>query len=72
MNGGGNLGNEYIKVLGDLFDKTPKAVFAAILVSILSNGGDAFDGVATQLIAEWRTLYLNSIIPQRPPTERKA
>lgn len=68
MSGGGNLSNDYSLVLGPLFDKTPKAVLAAIVVSLLSQGGDHMDEVAAGLLAEWHTLYQNRIVPQRPPT----
>lgn len=64
------IGNPYERELGTLFDKTPKAVFAAIAVSVLTCGGDQLDEAADRLIAEWWTLYDNGIVPQKPAGER--
>jgi hypothetical protein len=60
------LSNAYVEVLGDLYDKTPKAVLAAVVVSLLSNGGDEFEPVPERFLAEWGTLYANRIVPQKP------
>jgi hypothetical protein len=58
------LTNEYVEVLGDLYDKTPKAVLAAIAVSALTNGGDELDEAQARLLAEWGALHANGIVPQ--------
>jgi hypothetical protein len=49
------------------FDRTPKAVIAAIAVSLAMRlSGDDFIK-ASQLVAEeWEILHANGIIPQRP------
>lgn len=59
--------NSYAEFLGGLYDTIPKAVFAAIAVSMVTNGGDQLDEAAQRLIAEWRILYDNHIVPQKPP-----
>lgn len=63
---GGNLKNEYAEALGPLYDRIPKAVLAAVVVSLLSNGGDELEQVSTRLLSEWGTLYHNRIVPQPP------
>lgn len=64
-----NLRNEYASQLGDLFDKTPKAVLAAIAVSALTTGGDYLEKARELLLEEWRILHENKIVPQSPPKE---
>lgn len=60
--------NEYAEqVGGDLFEKCPKAVFAAIAVSSLTMGGDQLDEARNRVIEEWWILYENDIVPQKPP-----
>jgi hypothetical protein len=60
--------NEYAKAFGQLYDKTPKSVFAAVANSLLTLYSD---GNPNQLIddflAEWETLHVNGIVPQKPP-----
>lgn len=58
--------NEYAARLDEIYARTPKAVLAAIAVSMLSSGGDHMEGVADRVLDEWRVLYLNGIVPQRP------
>ena len=62
-----NTTNEYEQALGDLFDKTPKAVFAAIAVSALTCGGDHLDQARAEILKEWRILHENGIVAQKPP-----
>jgi hypothetical protein len=62
--------NEYANVLGELYRQTPKAVLAAVVVSLLSNGGDEFEQVSGRFLAEWHTLHDNGIVPQ-PPAKPK-
>lgn len=59
-------GNEYADALGKLFDEVPKAVFAAIAVSALTNGGDQLAEARSKVAAEWLTLWQNGIVPQPP------
>lgn len=62
-----NKTNEYAAALGDLFDRTPKAVLAAIAVSVCTQGGDFLDEAAGRLLHEWDVLHANGIVPQKPP-----
>jgi hypothetical protein len=61
--------NEYMRQInGGLYEDTPKAVFAALVVSFLDqlSGGDEHD-IDAEIIQEWSALYLNGIVPQKPP-----
>ena len=63
--------NEYQSALDPkLFDACPKAVIAAIAVSVLTVGGDELAMASSRFLAEWWTLYDNGIVPQRPPFPR--
>jgi hypothetical protein len=65
------LHNEYAaEVGGDVFEKCPKAVFAAIAVSALTLGGDYLEETRQRVIAEWWALHDNGIVPQKPPFPR--
>ena len=57
--------NEYAALIGlDLYERTPKAVLAAIAVSYTINSeGDAREYV----LSEWATLHHAGIVPQAPP-----
>ena len=66
------LHNDYAAVLGDLFDEMPKAVLAAIAVSLASEGGNSLDDAPARIAGEWEALYLNGIVPQRPPAAARA
>jgi hypothetical protein len=60
--------NNYAEAISpELYEKTPKAVFAAIAASfaLLLNDED-FDGLDEKLLNEWRTLNQNGIVPQKP------
>jgi hypothetical protein len=60
--------NEYsLAISGRLFASTPKAVFAAIAVSMLTAGGDSMERVNELILKEWQALYDNGIVPQKPP-----
>ena len=61
--------NEYALALdGQLYADCPKAVLAAIAVSLLTCGGDTLnDGQVSALLAqEWDALYANGVVSQRP------
>ena len=65
------LGNEYVSCLGYVFDECPKAVLAAIAVSLATNGGDKLEIATIAISREWQALYDAGIVPQRPsPTAR--
>jgi len=57
--------NEYALQLGELYE-APKAVIAAIAVSLLSCGGDQLSQAKERFVKEWQTLNENGIIPQKP------
>ena len=61
--------NDYARQLNEIYDKTPKAVFAAVVVSLLTSGGDYPERALGGFLEEWRVLYINGIIPQKPPSE---
>lgn len=65
--------NEYLDSLPHgFFDSTPKAVFAALAVSLAARCGDGgMDDLSPETIGaflteEWRVLHANGIIPQDP------
>lgn len=58
--------NEYAAELGPLFEDMPKAVLAAIAVSMASGGGSDMDAARAQIADEWRILHRNGIVPQKP------
>ncbi len=68
----GNTHNGYAASLDELFDKTPKAVLAAIAVSALTTGGDQIEHAKSRLAREWQILHDNGIVPQKPCKEAKA
>jgi hypothetical protein len=60
------ISNDYQKLISN-YDKIPKAIFAGIVVSFLLNyQGIEFENIDKAIIDEWRTLYENGIIPQKP------
>lgn len=65
--------NEYQKLVSrEVYEKTPKAVFAAIAISYMVNlVGISFDGIDNELIKEWKILHGNKIVPQKPTVKSK-
>jgi hypothetical protein len=61
------LDNEYSNSIGELFERTPKAVFAALAVSFAMRIFGEDCDVPAELREEWRALWANHIIPQCPP-----
>jgi hypothetical protein len=59
--------NEYARAMGKLYARTPKAVLAAIVVSLVSNGGENIEGVTQAVLNEWDILHANGIVPQPAP-----
>lgn len=59
--------NEYAKTLGETFEKAPKTVIAAVAVSVLTEGGRILDQAEKLFLNEWKFLYQNRIVPQKPP-----
>ncbi|MCC7017796.1 MAG: hypothetical protein IT564_11405 [Rhodospirillales bacterium] len=68
--------NEYSNVFQSFYEKTPKSVFAAIAVSLMSTGGELLrddpEKALANIIEEWETLHTCGIIPQKPPSIEKA
>jgi hypothetical protein len=62
-----NKTNEYANALGDILDKAPKTVLAAIAVSALTTGGDEIQYARIRVLNEWQVLYDNGIVSQKPP-----
>ena len=55
----------------DLYDRIPKAVWAAIAISRITCGGDLLDrdtlgGAEKYIIDEWDILHAAGIVPQGP------
>lgn len=62
------LSNAYVDSLpAGLYEDTPKAVWAAIAISLATCGGDRLDAAAQALVKEWRILHENNIVPQAIP-----
>lgn len=59
--------NEYADLLGDLLNKTPKNVLAAIIVSEALNRHSM--DPKKFLLDEWQRLWFQRIVPQKPPKE---
>ena len=60
--------NEYQETISPaLYARTPKAVFAAIAVSLLANhSGVSFDQIDQAIRDEWVVLHANGLVPQPP------
>ena len=59
--------NEYALALGGLYATTPKVVFAAVAVSVLTGCGDDLEEARELMVKEWRLLHGLGIIQQAPP-----
>lgn len=70
-----NLRNNYMAAAGsEFFEKTPKAVWAALAVSFAAMTVESAEeflenpgAVAETLAGEWAILYRAGIVPQSPP-----
>ncbi len=68
--------NEYAHHLGELFEKIPKSVLAAVAVSfavmLRDEGTDdlRLANAKHDILKEWWTLHENGIVPQRPPGKK--
>lgn len=62
------IGNEYARMFdGGLYDATPKAVFAAIVASVMSTGGDFPEEAVPNMLKEWDILNQCGIVKQPVP-----
>ena len=60
--------NEYSELVNDIYDRTPKAVFAAIVVSEYINRLNIpAEELSESVLKEWAVLHENGIVPQKPP-----
>jgi hypothetical protein len=63
-----NHSNQYVDSLPPfVFDKIPKAVWAALAISALTCGGDYLEEATKRIVEEWTILNQNGIIKQAPP-----
>lgn len=70
--GTGKTLNDYVTGFDrDLYRDTPKAVWAAIAISALTNGGDHLGEAERRVVDEWRALHTARVIPQQPPKGAK-
>ena len=70
MSRGRTLMNYYALVLGPLYDRTPKAVCAAIGMSYFINSTETDEEAVEMFLDEWRILHKNGIVRQAPPPAR--
>jgi hypothetical protein len=61
------LNNYVLAIDQELYEKTPKAVWAAIAISYASGGGDRFEEAAPNIAREWQALQAAGIVPQSAP-----
>lgn len=54
-------------MFGPLYADIPKAVFAAVAYSHASSGGSDNQHAIHNFVQEWRILYENGIVTQKPP-----
>jgi len=67
------LDNEYVKAIpADVYADIPKAVWAAIAISLATCGGDTLDDATRAVVYEWAILHTNGIVPQRVPASLRA
>ncbi len=66
-NQGFKIGNEYADAISArVYARVPKAVFAAIAVSLLVNHQEVFfEHLDAAILEEWRLLNENGIVPQK-------
>jgi hypothetical protein len=60
--------NEYARAV-NCYDEIPKAVWAAIAISVLTCGGDCLDEANERVMQEWLALHEAGIVPQKPPIQ---
>lgn len=68
MSRGLKIGNEYAQKLSARYASTPKAVLAAVTVSLLmkDTGFEDTGIVLDAFVKEWAILHANGIVPQKP------
>jgi len=64
---GHKRGNQYAELLGAAYNDMPKALLAAIAVSFAARlEDDSLDKAGALVLEEWRALYQNGVVSQRP------
>jgi hypothetical protein len=64
--------NDYAHAVGrENYEDIPKSVWAAIAVSLATNGGDSLESATKRIAEEWECLYQCGIVPQRPTREMR-
>jgi hypothetical protein len=70
---GMKISNEYAKVLQPRYGAMPKAVIAAVAVSLLLKEHEGnWSAVYDAFVKEWATLHQNGIVPQKPLITNKS
>ena len=60
--------NEYVGAVPcAVYEDIPKAVWAAIAISLATCGGDRLDDATRAIVHEWSLLNQNGIVPQAVP-----
>jgi len=67
------VSNDYAVAFGELYERTPKAVFAAVAFSLSLRNVDEQgpDEAVEHFLYEWRVLHENGIVKQKPPTQKE-
>lgn len=58
--------NQYAEQFGQQYAKIPKSVFAAVAFSFASSGGDHMGEGVKRFTDEWKILFENGIVQQKP------
>lgn len=68
---GSKISNQYAESFGELYSKTPKAVFAAVAFSLsfINVEESSADAAVKHFVNEWRVLHENGIVPQEAPKD---
>ena len=62
------LSNEYVDTLpSGVYADIPKAVWAAVAISLATTGGERLEEALSEVLDEWLALHLNGIVPQEVP-----
>jgi hypothetical protein len=62
--------NYALSLTGDFFEKCPKAVFAALAISLLRMDNATWEERTEELRKEWEILHDNGIVNQKAPSLR--
>lgn len=63
------LSNQYVNTIDSrVYADIPKAVWAAIAISLATCGGDRLDDATRAIVHEWGILHANGVVPQSVPS----